>query len=449
MPRIPDIQFGPSAGAVSDAAKAAATELLKTAIKHHSAGDLSAAEAGYEKIVDAKLALAPAYANLAIICQQSGRVDRAISLWQAATKINPDFAEAWNNLASALLNQAKYAQSETYSEKALAINPDYVSSLYNLATAQHQQGKLDQAFNSYGEVLKRQPDFAQAIYKQGAILSEQGKLEQAMDYFSRSKFYDWELRVLQGHYKAEHYPEFQQALKELLPRGHYSPLVAALSAHYAHNFCCLDPYNFCPKPLDFVYQSNISVLAGESSRLRKDLLADIKAAQGDARRQSLVHQGMQSTGNLFQRSESSFAALLPLIEVAIGRYRQRFSAAECQLIRHFPERFVLGNAWFVALREGGLINSHMHESGWISGSLYLALPESKDGDLAGAIELSMDSDSYPSPPSSVASRRDFPAMTLPLSVGDIVLFPSSVFHRTLPFSGTGERVCVAFDLKPS
>jgi len=34
-------------------------------------------------------------------------------------------------------------------------------------------------------------------------------------------------------------------------------------------------------------------------------------------------------------------------------------------------------------------------------------------------------------------------------VGDIVLFPSSLFHRTIPFNAKEERICVAFDLKPS
>ena len=32
-------------------------------------------------------------------------------------------------------------------------------------------------------------------------------------------------------------------------------------------------------------------------------------------------------------------------------------------------------------------------------------------------------------------------------LGDIVLFPSSLFHRTLPFSGK-ERICIAFDINP-
>jgi hypothetical protein len=34
-------------------------------------------------------------------------------------------------------------------------------------------------------------------------------------------------------------------------------------------------------------------------------------------------------------------------------------------------------------------------------------------------------------------------------VGDIVLFPSSLFHRTIPFESNEQRICIAFDLKPA
>ena len=31
---------------------------------------------------------------------------------------------------------------------------------------------------------------------------------------------------------------------------------------------------------------------------------------------------------------------------------------------------------------------------------------------------------------------------------DLVLFPSSLFHKTIPFSNKDERHCIAFDLNP-
>ena len=35
-----------------------------------------------------------------------------------------------------------------------------------------------------------------------------------------------------------------------------------------------------------------------------------------------------------------------------------------------------------------------------------------------------------------------------IETGDIVLFPSSVFHKTLPFDSLENRVTLAFDIKP-
>ena len=40
-------------------------------------------------------------------------------------------------------------------------------------------------------------------------------------------------------------------------------------------------------------------------------------------------------------------------------------------------------------------------------------------------------------------RRYYP------TAGSIILFPSSLFHRTIPFHGDGERLCIAFDLLPT
>ena len=65
----------------------------------------------------------------------------------------------------------------------------------------------------------------------------------------------------------------------------------------------------------------------------------------------------------------------------------------------------------------------------------------------GAFEYGTHGDDYPIQPTK--SQSDFPtALTLP-NVGDIVLFPSSLFHRTIPFQADEKRICIAFDLKPN
>ena len=94
------------------------------------------------------------------------------------------------------------------------------------------------------------------------------------------------------------------------------------------------------------------------------------------------------------------------------------------------------------MQSGGHLDSHIHEEGWVSGSVYLSMPKEKKDPNEGAIELSLHGDNYPK------KHDDFPKKTYPVEVGDVVFFPSSVFHRTIPFKSDEERICIAFDVKP-
>ena len=102
------------------------------------------------------------------------------------------------------------------------------------------------------------------------------------------------------------------------------------------------------------------------------------------------------------------------------------------------------------MQQGGHLNAHIHEIGWISGAVYLAMPE--ENGLEGAFEYGTHGDDYPMMPvSGVLQKKiaDFPTAHILPKVGDIVLFPSSLFHRTIPFNSNETRICIAFDLKPA
>jgi hypothetical protein len=95
------------------------------------------------------------------------------------------------------------------------------------------------------------------------------------------------------------------------------------------------------------------------------------------------------------------------------------------------------------MKSGGHLKSHIHEDGWISGAVYLKIPKIRNNNEEGAIELSTDGDGYPK------QHNNFPVKTILPNEGDVIFFPSSVFHRTIPFSSNEERICIAFDLKPT
>jgi uncharacterized protein (TIGR02466 family) len=96
-------------------------------------------------------------------------------------------------------------------------------------------------------------------------------------------------------------------------------------------------------------------------------------------------------------------------------------------------------AWHVILKKQGYQNSHIHSAGWLSGVIYLKIvPSFKDNE--GAIEFGLNGVFYNDPSS--------PKLIYQPKLGDIVLFPSSLHHKTIPFSSDTDRISIAFDLMP-
>ena len=93
----------------------------------------------------------------------------------------------------------------------------------------------------------------------------------------------------------------------------------------------------------------------------------------------------------------------------------------------------------MVLGEQGYQDLHIHPGGWVSGVIYLKVGPALLN-KEGAIEFTLSGKHYDHPSSRTKIHRP--------SVGDIVLFPSSLHHRTIPFSLDEDRIVVSFDLRP-
>ncbi|MGQ0443195.1 MAG: 2OG-Fe(II) oxygenase family protein, partial [Methylophilaceae bacterium] len=158
-----------------------------------------------------------------------------------------------------------------------------------------------------------------------------------------------------------------------------------------------------------------------------------------------IYQGLISAVNFFTRPETSFRFLAALVKKEFLAYKAHYSDANCELIQSFPAELEFTSSWYVKMQQGGHLSAHIHEVGWISGAVYLAMPKANGNE--GAFEYGTHGDDYPI--LNPKTPLDFPVNHVTPKVGDIVLFPSSLFHRTIPFSANEERICIAFDLKPS
>lgn len=451
--------------------------LYNTGVVQDALGRLDAAAESYRRAITLQPGFALALFNLATVLERQGQGEEAIALYRRAVEVEPGFVEAWSNLGAALQKTGDAGQAVACYQKALDIQPT-ATAWFNLGTAQRAFGLMADAADSYrraialapahadahsnlGEVLRDLGDgdgalaafraalaaddgHGMALYNIGLLYQDLHDYDRALPYFERAAVLDADDRVLYCLYKLRRSDDFEGRLQARLGGRHRSPMLATLSAHHARNRRAADPYRFCPDPVARVHHAHLDALTDAGDTLRADLLRDISNAEIQARKQGRLHHGIQSSGHLFRRPDASIGRLVALIRAEVARYRERLAGEDCVYAQDFPERTEFASSWYVKMSRGGHLTSHIHEEGWLSGVLYLAMPSDRpQGSTAGGIEFSTDGDDYP------REHDDFPRLTLLPVVGDIVLFPSSLFHRTIPFESNEERICIAFDVRPA
>jgi uncharacterized protein (TIGR02466 family) len=97
------------------------------------------------------------------------------------------------------------------------------------------------------------------------------------------------------------------------------------------------------------------------------------------------------------------------------------------------------HAWSVRVCGPGHQTPHVHPDGWLSGVLYLRVPslESPAGSLA-----------FAGPDRGLEGLATFARRTVAPQAGTLVLFPSHLWHETLPTHVERERMSLAFDVLP-
>jgi len=154
-----------------------------------------------------------------------------------------------------------------------------------------------------------------------------------------------------------------------------------------------------------------------------------------------VRGGTQTNQPLFFRQEPIIQTTKAKIEAAVRTYiatlppfgdDHPLSAAPRDMIR-------FAGSWSVQLKAGGFHVAHTHPMGAISSSFYVALPtpEQRGAPRAGWI-------SFGTPPPELGLSLENYTQTEP-TVGRLVLFPSTMWHATEPFTD-GERLVIAFDV---
>jgi len=178
---------------------------------------------------------------------------------------------------------------------------------------------------------------------------------------------------------------------------------------------------------------------------------DLELPQGLAERARALHTavaeplhqsvrgGTQTEGHLLHRIEPELQAARALLTDAVKRHIAQLppidpSHPTLKAPRDRPVRF--SGSWSVRLTDAGHHDPHFHPEGWLSSAFYLAVPEKAQGQ-EGWLKLG-------------EPHQDLGLDLPPLRMvepkpGRLVLFPSTMWHATVPFPA-GERLSIAFDV---
>lgn len=150
--------------------------------------------------------------------------------------------------------------------------------------------------------------------------------------------------------------------------------------------------------------------------------------------------GTQTEGELFLHHAPAIRRLRGAVAQAVRDYARDLPQDATHPFLGTPRTDIrFSGSWSITLRGGGYHTCHTHPKGWMSGVLYLAVPSR--GELGeetnGALELGR-------PPEDLETGLPRYTHVAPQE-GRVVLFPSTMWHSTIPFE-TGTRLTVAFDV---
>jgi tetratricopeptide (TPR) repeat protein len=171
------------------------------------------------------------------------------------------------------------------------------------------------------------------------------------------------------------------------------------------------------------------------------LLRQLHVARQHLPEQS-VRGGTQTDKPLFHRLEPEIALIRQRVLEAVKAYIADLPPFDAShpLLGTPRGHLLFEGSWSVRLRAQGFHTMHTHPGGSISSALYVSLPGEKGMGPAPAGWLDLGS-----PPPELGLDLPGYAQIEP-KPGRLVLFPSTMWHGTVPFND-GERLTIAFDVR--
>ena len=247
----------------------------------------------------------------------------------------------------------------------------------------------------------------------------------------------------QAAISAKRFPEAQTILQGALAQSPNNQfllaMVSTLLREMGQDHTRLYDYTKFVRAYDISPPDGYSDIAAFNAAL-STRLADLHVYKNEPLNQSL-RSGTQTETDLSQIDDPVLIAFFKAVDAPIRDYMARLGwDSGHPLRRRNTNNYRISGAWSVNLRESGHHVNHVHPMGWLSSAYYVKVPPSVN-------ETSRDGwIKFGEPDLDIAQKAEHFVQPKP---GRLVLFPSYMWHGTVPFTGHETRLTLPFDVVPA
>lgn len=480
--------------------------LQLAALLHEGAGHLEAALAALDLALELAPTRAALHHNRAVLLQRVHRSAESLAAHEQAQALGAVGADVHYNHGNTLQALGRGEEALSAYRRALRADARHGLALYDLARLRWRLGDDDfdselrhleaadsasalgpglrghllaraerhaEAAAAFAEALRREPAAAGFHDGLGRMWSRQGRHDAALAAHERAVALAPRDGDLHAHHAAALLaagrtaealaaaeractlnPQDQHAWAQ---RGLAWRLLGDPRAHWLHDTDRLVGVQDLEPPAGFADMASFNeALAAELRALHHDRRAPVDQT---------LRRGTQTLGNLLDQRHPLVDALKVRIEEAVTRYIADLAAGDTlhPLLGRAVVAAAGGSAgsgwrftdsWSSRLGRGGFHTHHVHPHGWISSAYYVTLPPSVRGRSAGVGEPGEQASPVAHAGWIQFGEPDRDLGLAPLrhvqpQVGRLVLFPSYLWHGTLPFDDEAERLTIAFDVVPA
>jgi len=316
-----------------------------------------------------------------------------------------------------LFLKGDHERARTYFERAIRLAPESVTPHDGLGLILARQGAFDAAIREHETAVAMEPDNAPAWRNFGETLLRAGDPEKALEALGRA-----------GRIEPDN--QFVLAYRGLALRMLNDPREQVLNDY--ENFVRI--YDIAP-PEGFADMAGFNAaLNAELDRLHVDKRESIEQS---------LRKGSQTHDDLFGKDHPLVELLRARIDEAVADYITRMGEdGEHPLLRRKTHDVEYSASWSARLFDCGYHANHVHPKGWISSAYYVSLPDAieRPGEQQGWIKFGE--------PNFESGLKDPIRRSVQPRVGTLVLFPSYMWHGTIPFASAQSRTTIAFDVVP-